>query len=127
LAIPAWPPLALFGLGFAAWCGLSLRATPEYLAAGLASWIFLSDLVLPAYRDTYNDVLILPVFAAAFLVGARRFKWPVMLCADALPIGLLVYFTAPEQPFLINLPTTLCTAGAVWLVITTATPIRPVR
>jgi hypothetical protein len=122
-AVPAWPAIALFGLVFAGWCWATCGVVATRLLPGLAGWIFLADLVLPAYRDTYNDVLILPVVAAALLEPGEIPK-AVMLCAAALPIGVVVYALVPEQIFWINLPTALFTIGAVWIILASAVPPR---
>jgi len=111
-AWPAWPFLLAVAVGFGLWLALTFRGAPESLLAGLAAWIFLADLFLPAYRDSYNDVLILDVVAAG-LVGATKIPWAVGPCAVALPFGLLVYLLAPEQVALINFPTALLSVSAV--------------
>jgi len=111
-AWPAWPLLLVLAVGFVIWLALTFRRAPETLLAGLAAWIFLADFFLPAYRDTYNDVLILDV-AAAGLVVATKLPWAVWPIALALPFGLLVYVLAPEQVPFINLPSALLAISAV--------------
>jgi hypothetical protein len=111
-AWPAWPFLLIITAGFALWLTLTFRRVPESLLAGVAAWIFLADLFLPAYRDSYNDVLILDVVAAG-IVGATKIPWAVWPCAVALPLGLLVYLLAPEQVALINFPSALLSVSAV--------------
>jgi hypothetical protein len=108
---PAWPVLLVLAVGFGLWLALIFRRSPESLLAGLAAWIFLADFFLPAYRDTYNDVLALD-FAAAGLVLATRLPWAVWPWVIALPFGLLVYVLAPEQVTLINFPTALLAVSA---------------
>ena len=114
-AWPAWPFLLVVAVGFALWLALTHRRAPETLLAGLAAWIFLADLFLPAYRNSYNDVLILDVVAAGVVV-VSRIPWAAWPCVVALPVGLLIYLFAPEQPALINLPTALFTIGAAMFV-----------
>jgi len=111
-AWPAWPLLLGVAVGFGIWLVLTARRLPESLLPGLAAWIFLADLFLPAYRDSYNDVLILDVVAVG-LVAAAKMPWAVWPCAVALPFGLLVYGAAPEQVAVINFPTALLSASAV--------------
>ena len=116
-AWPAWPFLLVLMVGFALWQMLTFRRAPESLLAGLAAWIFLADLFLPAYRDSYNDVLILDVVAAGIAVAAMgKIPWAVWPCAIALPAGVLNYLIAPEQPVLINFPTALFTISAAMFV-----------
>jgi hypothetical protein len=111
-AWPVWPFALAVALGFALWLVLTFRRAPESLLAGLAAWIFLADLFLPAYRNSYNDVLMLDVVAAG-VVLALRIPWAFWPGALALPVGLLVYLVAPEAPELINLPTALFAVAAV--------------
>jgi hypothetical protein len=131
-AVPAWPLLLVAVAGFALWLVWTQRRALEALLAGLAAWMFLADLFLPAFRNTYNDVLILDVLAAG-LVAARlgpssKIPWAIWICMAALPVGWLVYGFVPEQfsvSFLsdpaamqlatavINLPTALFTIAAV--------------
>jgi hypothetical protein len=116
-AVPAWPLLLGVAVAFAIWLGVTQPRPTESLLAGLAAWLFLADLFLPAYRNTYNDVLILDVVAAGFVVavvpaGKWKIPWAAWPCALALPIGLLVYLFAPEDKALINVPTALFTLSA---------------
>jgi hypothetical protein len=111
-AIPAWPFLLAAAVPFAFWLGLSRGQPAERLLPGLAAWFFLADLFLPAYRDSYNDVLILNVVLLGFL-AAKGFPWAAWPCALALPVGWAVYAFAPEQAWLINLPAALFTLGAI--------------
>ncbi|HEX4139763.1 MAG TPA: glycosyltransferase family 87 protein [Candidatus Methylacidiphilales bacterium] len=115
-AWPAWPLLLVIVIGFGIWLALTFRSAPEKLLAGLAAWVFLADLFLPAYRDTYNDVLILDVVAAGLVVAAKV-PWAVWPCALALPFGLLVYLFAPEQVVIINFPSALLAISAVLFMV----------
>jgi hypothetical protein len=110
-AWPAWPLLLAFALAFGFWLLLTYRRAPEGLLPGLAAWVFLADLFLPAYRDSYNDVMILNVIAAGLVVGTK-FPWAVLPCALALPFGILVYVFVPEQVAAINFPAALLTLSA---------------
>jgi hypothetical protein len=123
-AWPEWPFLLVVAVGFGLWLALTFRRAPETLLPGLAAWMFLADLFLPAYRNSYNDVLILDVVAAGLVVAALgKMPWVAWPCAMALPAGLLVYLFAPEQPALINLPTALFTLGAALFVCFPLPPI----
>jgi hypothetical protein len=97
---------------FAFWLWFSRGQAAERLLPGLAAWFFLADLFLPAYRDSYNDVLILDVVCLGF-VAAKEFPWAAWPCVLALPLGWAVYAFAPEQAGLINLPTACFTLGAI--------------
>jgi hypothetical protein len=124
-AWPAWPALLVIVVGFGIWLAITFRSAPEGLLAGLAAWIFLADFFLPAYRDTYNDVLILDVFAAGLAVAAKV-PWAVWPCALALPFGLMVWFFAPEQVVIINFPSALLAIGAVMFTATLVNRRDPV-
>jgi hypothetical protein len=114
-SFPAFLPLLAAGAAFAGWLGLSSRGPADRLLPGLAAWLFLIDLFLPAYRDSYNDVLILNVVMAGAVV-AGKFPWAAWPCALALPVGWAVYVFAPEQAWLINLPALLFAGGAAMFV-----------
>jgi hypothetical protein len=111
---PALPLLFAVAAPFAFWLGLSRKQPAERLLPGLAAWFFLADLFLPAYRDSYNDVLILNVvFLGLVTAKAGKFPWAAWPCALALPLGWAVYVFAPEQAWLINLPAGFFTLGAI--------------
>jgi hypothetical protein len=109
---PALPLLLVVVVPYAAWLWLSRTQPMERLLLGLAAWFFLIDLFLPAFRNSYNDVLILNVIALGLILNDKfpMAAWP---CVLALPVGWYVYIWAPEQTWLINLPTALFTLGAV--------------
>jgi hypothetical protein len=109
---PVWPLLLAIALPFGLWLIYSRAEPVEMLLPGMAAWLFLTDLFLPAYRDSYNDVLILDVVLVG-VVGARSFPWPAWAAAVALPIGWAIYVLAPEQAWLINLPTLCFTLSAI--------------
>jgi hypothetical protein len=108
----ALPLLLAAAVPFAFWLWFARGRSVERLLPGLAAWFFLVDLFLPAYRDSYNDVLILDVVLLGF-VTAKKFPWAAWPCALALPLGWAVYAFAPEVVWQINLPTALFTLGAV--------------
>jgi len=101
---PATPVLLAVAAPFGFWLWFSRGQPTEQLLPGLAAWLFLADLFLPAYRDSYNDVLILDVALLGF-VTTTKFPWAAWPGAVALPLGWAVYAFAPEQAWLINLPT----------------------
>jgi hypothetical protein len=110
-----WPDGVLMGIAgvpFAAWLWISRAQKAENLLAGMAAWLFLVDLFLPAYRNSYNDVMILDVVALG-VIGARKFPWAAWPCVLAVAAGWGVYAWEPEQVGLINLPTGLFAASAV--------------
>jgi hypothetical protein len=109
---PAAPVLLAVAAPFALWLWFSRGLPAERFLPGLAAWLFLADFFLPAYRDSYNDVLILDVVCLGFLT-TTRFPWAAWPCALALPLGWAVYAFAPEQAWLINLPTALFMLGAI--------------
>lgn len=111
-AVPAWPLLLAVAAPFALWLWLSRGFAAERLLPGLAAWFFLADLFLPAYRDSYNDVLILDVILAGLAVAAR-FPWAAWPCVAALPLGWAVYGLVPEQAWVIDLPALFFTLGAI--------------
>ncbi|HEV3271377.1 MAG TPA: glycosyltransferase family 87 protein [Candidatus Methylacidiphilales bacterium] len=109
---PALPALLAVVAPFGFWLWLSRKEPAERLLPGLAAWFFLADLFLPAYRDSYNDVLILDV-ALAGIVVAKKFPWAAWPCVAAVPLGWAVYGLMPEEVWLINLPTAFFALGAV--------------
>lgn len=115
-AVPAWPPLLVITVVFSLWLWLTRAQPLPRLLLALAAWLFLVDFFLPAYRDSYNDVLILDVVATG-LLATTSLPWAVWPCALALPIGWAVYVFVPEQVGLINLPTLLFALGAVVAVV----------
>lgn len=109
---PALPVLLAVVVPFAVWLWLSRAQSAERLLPGLAAWLFIVDLFLPAYRNSYNDVLMINVVALA-LVTAVKIPWAAWPCALALPVGWALYCFAPEQAWVINLPAFLFTLSAV--------------
>jgi hypothetical protein len=109
---PATPLLFALAVPFALWSWLSRALPAERLLPAVAAWFFLTDLFLPAYRDNYNDVVILDVVLLG-IITTRPFPWAAWPCAIALPLGWAVYAFSPEQAWIINVPTALFTVGAV--------------
>jgi drug/metabolite transporter superfamily protein YnfA len=109
---PVLPPFLALAAAFALWLGLSRGQPAVGLLPGMAAWLFLIDLFLPAFRESYNDVLILNV-AAAGLAFAPRFPWEAWPCILALPLGVAVDILNPPHPWIINLPVALFTLSAV--------------
>ncbi len=123
---PAWPFLAALFVAAGGWMWTMRLRLAESLLGGMASWIFLADFFLPAYRDNYNDVLALD-FVAAAVLAAARVPWSLWIAAAAVPLGLLVYIFAPEQTALINLPTALLIAAALAVLVENfRSPSRPI-
>ena len=112
IAIPAWPVFATLVIMLVGWLWLSRRQSAERLLLGFAAWFFIADFFLPAFRNNYNDVLILDVIALG-IVTATKIPWAIWPCAVALPLGWAVYLCVPEDAWIINLPTTFFTLGAV--------------
>jgi hypothetical protein len=111
---PSWPPLLAALAAYGGWLAWS-RGQPMYrLLLGVAIWLFLADFFLPAYRNNYNDVLILNVVALGLIVHPRL-TWGVGLCLLALPVGWGIAIVAPMHDALINLPSALLTLGAILL------------
>ncbi len=111
---PELPVLLVVVVPFAMWLWLARTLSIPQLLIGLAAWLFIFDLFLPAYRNTYNDVLIINIVAFA-LTTTSRIPWAAWPCLIALPLGWLIYAFSPEQAWLINLPTFFFTLGAVAL------------
>ena len=85
----------------------------ESLLPGLVAWLFLRrSFFLPAYRNSYNDILILAVVALGIIASIRFFR-ATETCLIALPLGWWIYASAPTQTWLINLPTLFFTLGAM--------------
>lgn len=120
---PAWPPLLAIAAIYGAWLWWSRKKEIESLLLGLAIWYFLIDLFLPAYRNNYNDVLILNIVALGLIVSARV-TWGLRCCLLALPMGWGIYLIAPMHDALINLPTFFLTLGAVLLLCLRSRPAR---
>lgn len=126
--IPTWPFLLAILIPYLLWLWFSRTTAPSKLLAGLAAWMFLIDLFLPAYRNNYNDVMILNVVALG-LIGAARVPWGIFPCLIAAPVGWFIYAVVPEQNWIINLSTFFYTLGAALFVVSPAAlpALRPKR
>ena len=113
---PAWPPLLAFGLAFLAWVWLTRRHGAERLLPGLVAWVFLADLCLPVYRESYDDVIVLNVIAAGLVVAPKIpvSAWPAFA---AIAVGAVVYWRNLDHPWVI-LPPALYTVAAALAVLT---------
>jgi hypothetical protein len=117
----AWGLEPISGLGvflagvllFAAWVVWTWhRGDLPRRLLGLAAWAYLLDFFLPAYRNTYNDVLALNFIALGVLV-APRFWLPQAVAVLGLAAGVYVYIAAPEVAWQIDLPALLFALSAV--------------
>jgi len=114
LGAEPFPALPVFLAGiilFGAWAWLARRQPLDRLLLGLAVWMFLLDLFLPAYRNSYNDVLALNFLALA-LVISPRFSPGILLALGALAAGCAIYVFVPLQAWLIDIPSLLLTLAA---------------
>ena len=112
---PAVPILIVGLILFGTWAWAMRDRDTGRLLLGLAVWMFLIDLFLPAYRDTYNDVLALNFLALGVIV-APRFYPALIPAALAIVAGLAVYIVAPQNDMLIDVPPFLLTVSALaWL------------
>ncbi len=109
---PALPLLFAVGLFFIVWLWWSREQQIEILLLGVAAWFFIFDLFLPAYRNNYNDVLILNVVALG-LLAATKFPLGGWACLLSLLFGWGIAVLTPTQAWLINLPAFFFTLGAV--------------
>jgi Glycosyltransferase family 87 len=105
-------PLLIFLTFFALWLGWSHRQPVELLLPGVAAWLFLVDLFLPAIRYSYYDVVILNAVLAGIILAAR-IPWAFWPCALALPMGWAAYFLSPVLAPLLYLPAICFTLGAI--------------
>ncbi len=109
---PSSAVLLMVLVPFAIWVWLARNEKQERLLLGLAAWFFLIDLFLPAYRNNYNDVLMVNVVALGW-IGGRAIPWGAWPCLLALPVGLALYIYAPVDKWMINTPSFLFTVGAI--------------
>jgi hypothetical protein len=123
--VPAWPPLVLVTAGFLAWLWFSRRGEGTRLLLGVACWLFLADLCLPAYRNIYNDVYVLNVLALGLLAGRNVVPWGARLCFLALPLGWAMAWFAPRHDLLTDLPSLVFTFGTALLLFWFNFPANP--
>jgi len=117
---PALPPLLVVVAAYGVWLGWSRGLAMERLLLGVAAWFFLVDLCLPAYRNTYNDVMVLNIVALG-LITFRDMPWGVWVCLAALPVGWAVETFQPMDNVMVDAPTFFLTLG-VGLLLCWATP-----
>lgn len=102
--VPAPIPLGVLLLALGFWFVGSRHRPDEVLLCGLAGWSFLADFFLPAYRNPYNDLMILT--GIAFLIRAQPIpRAPLVLCAMALALGWVMIAVMPGTLWLVHLPT----------------------
>lgn len=109
---PALPLLLAIVVPLGMWLWLTRGWPLPEVLTGLVAWCFLVDLFLPAYRDNYNDVMIINLIALG-LVGCRRLPCGMWPCLLALPLGWIVYVFAPRNNWITNSTTLLLTIGVV--------------
>ena len=112
LNVPALPvTLALVAL-IGAWFWFSRSQSEEVLLMGIAAWSFLGDFFLPAYRNSYNDAMILNVVALGLIIRTRH-SWILLLLLAAWLAGWGVMAMIPHAKLAINLPTLIMIAASV--------------
>lgn len=114
--LSSWPISGLLLGLFLGWLAWSRREPMPACLGGVAAWVFLADLFLPAYRNSYNDVLILAVAALTLLRPALP-PWHLGFLATGVAGGCAVAFLAPSDGWMIDLPTLLYTLGAITLLL----------
>lgn len=108
LDFPEWPLGLALAAGVGGWFWWRRKAGEMTWLVGVVTWFFLTDWFLPAYRNPYNDVLVLGVLALALQAGRRVF-WLALL---GLPAGWFLYQIMPTARWQIHVPTVLLlTAG----------------
>ena len=119
--VPDKPVLATLVLLFAAWVWSNRKTPDAAFLLGLAAWAFLSDAFLPAYRNPYNDVMILNVVALIPILGSRLRLHRALVVAS-LALGILMVNILPPARWWIYLPTLATATLAVLAVLQTARP-----
>ena len=108
-SVPALPVALVLAGGMALWYLFARNGRDESLLIGIAAWTFLMDMFLPAYRNSYTDVMILNL--GALLILYQRDSLTRVLLA-AWPLGWAIYAMLPGQKWIINLPTIIMSAVA---------------
>jgi len=98
---------------FCLWLWFTRKIEADLLLPGLAASFFLIDLFLPVFRESYNDVLVLPLAGSALAVTSR-FPWALGFCLLALPCGWLVYALTLDDPIMIDLPPIFFSIGSLF-------------
>lgn len=109
---PDFPLLLAVSALFIAWLWWMRKQRLELVLLGVAAWFFIIDLFLPAYRNNYNDVLILNVAALAIL-SFKTFPRLASIGLLAFPLGWIIYYCTPEEKWLINLPSLALTLATI--------------
>lgn len=104
--------LALLVIPFGIWCWRYRRASDPSLLLGMACWAFLSDAFLPAYRNPYNDVMLLNVIALLPVLGTRG-RVQSVLALLAVGLGVVMVNILPPSRWWIYLPTLAAAAVSV--------------
>lgn len=112
LLLPLPVLLAILAVMFLIWLWLSRKRPFHQQLLGLAAWMYLSDLFLPAVRFTYHDVLILNVVGLG-LIGSKKPTGLVCLCLLALPVGWYAALIQPPAYWVPNVATLCFVLGAV--------------
>ena len=108
-SVPALPVgLALVGI-IALWFWFSKSRPLATWLIGVAAWTFLVDLFLPAYRNSYTDVMILNLVPLLILYQRDSLTLGLLV---AWPLGWAIYAMLPGQKWIINLPTVVMIAVA---------------
>jgi hypothetical protein len=110
--VPAAVPLTalLIALGF--WLRTTGAASDRMMLLGLAAWSFLIDFFLPAYRNPYNDVMILGALGC-LVVEPHLPRLTLALTAFALGLGWILVSIHPDALWIIHLPTLAWTGVAL--------------
>ena len=115
-SVPVLPVALTLVALVALWFWLSKKQTQEVLLVGIAAWSFLVDLFLPAYRNSYNDILILNVVALGLLIRNRH-PWTIWLLLAAWPVGWGIAWMTPYVKWIINLPTLIMVVASVLVLL----------
>ena len=109
---------------FGWWLWLSRKEPMGRLVTGVAAWLFLADLFVPAYRNNYNDVLILNVAALGLILSAGV-PYGLWACGVALLLGWGIDLLVPTQAWLINLPSLCFTVAAILFLFSFDKRLKP--
>jgi len=122
-SVPDKAVLAGLCLVFGLWLWRSRGAGDPVFLLGLAAWSFLSDAFLPAYRNPYNDVMILNTLALV-TVTHRLERTFYLLALLATLLGIWIVNIQPPERWWIYLPT-LATASVAVLALQQSVRLRP--
>ena len=113
LNFPDWPLGLALAAGVGVWWWSRRQADEMKVLAGILAWAFLMDWFLPAYRNPYNDLLVLSVFACALLAG-RKSLWIALL---GIPAGWVLYQIMPTARWQIHVPTVIMLVAGICLLL----------